>query len=77
MDQAPGPIIANVPPNAASMSDVQMSPPPAIIQSSTTATSAPTMGVHNPARMNSPRTAPVISGIVRPAFGVSGSAMPL
>ena len=66
IDQAPGPIIANVPPKTASVSDIQILAPPATtIHNSTAPTSAPATGVHNPAKMNSPRIAPVISGIIR------------
>ena len=78
MDQAPGPIIANVPPKTISMSDLQVSLSPAkTIQNSMGTTSVPTTGVQSPARMNSPRTAPVISGIIKPALGASSCTMPL
>ena len=78
MDQAPGPISASVPPKTLSVSDIQMSLPPAKrIQNSMGTTNAPAKGVHSPAKMNSPRTAPVVSGIVRPALGASSCTMPL
>lgn len=78
IDQAPGPIIANVPPNAASISDIQISLSPArTIQSSMAATSAPTKGVHRPAKMNKPKTDPVISGIIKPGAGVSNCTIAL
>src|SRR5579864_2187390 len=71
-DQAPGPIIAKVPPKTARVRDIQIFVPPTItIQNSTPATSAPAKGVPKPAKMNSPKIAPVISGITRPAVGAS------
>jgi hypothetical protein len=61
-DHAPGPIIAKVLPKTTSMSGSHMSPPPEkTSHNSTAATSAPATGVHSPARMNSPRTAPQTS----------------
>src|SRR5579872_902944 len=77
-DHAPGPIIANVAPKVASVSDIQrLAAPVTTIHNSTAATSAPVTGVHNPTRMNKPRTAPVISGIIRPAVGVCSRTIPL
>jgi hypothetical protein len=78
IDQAPGPIIANVPPKTASMTEIQISLPPVkTIQSSTAATSAPAIGVQSPTTTNNPRTAPIISGIIRPATGVPSCTIPL
>jgi hypothetical protein len=77
-DHAPGPIIANVAPKVASVSDIQrLAAPVTTIHNSTAATSAPATGVHNPTRMNKPRIAPVISGITRPAVGVCSRTIPL
>jgi hypothetical protein len=71
MDQAPGPIIAEVPLRTANARHIQILVPPATtIQSSTPATSAPAKGVPSPAKMNNPKIAPNISGITRPAVGV-------
>jgi hypothetical protein len=74
IDQAPGPIIANVPPSAAKMVAKDSSAAPVrAIHTCTTATSAPTAGVHNPARINNPKTLPINSGTDRPAAGTLAS----
>jgi hypothetical protein len=65
MDQAPGPIIANVPPRAARIISIDSWPTPAkAIDTCKTATSAPTAGVHNPARINNPKTLPINPGTI-------------
>jgi len=63
IDQAPGPIIANVAPNTATMMEDQISAafahsnhPPAI------ATNVPATGVHRPTKRHVPTTAPNICG---------------
>lgn len=61
IDQAPGPIIASVPPKVARTIEIDVSPPPAKTnQSSSAAVNAPATGVQRPAKTNIPKTAPAI-----------------
>ena len=71
MDQAPGPIIANVPPNDRQheWTSRYHSHPRGQSRARRLRPVLPTKGVHSPAKMNNPSTAPVISGIIRPAAG--------
>ena len=76
IDQAPGPIIANVPPRTARIIDTDSSPAPVkAIHTCTTATSAPTAGVHKPARIKNPRTLPVNSGTIGPTAATPRSTV--
>jgi hypothetical protein len=63
IDQAPGPIIAKVPPRVANMMATnELSGREKATQTSTIATSVPTAGVHKPTRRAIPAPAPIICG---------------
>ena len=63
MDQAPGPTIARLAPNAASMIGGQGFPGlEYAIHASTRTTRTPATGVHKPARRRIPATAPIVRG---------------
>jgi len=65
MDQAPGPIIARVAPRVARTMDIEGPPPPEkTIHSSLAATTAPTTGVHRPARSSIPAPAAIKCGTI-------------
>ena len=68
MDHAPGPIIANVAPDAANIRGIP--PPPALekaIHNSTTAINVPQIGVHKPKSSSIPAPVPIRCGTERDA----------
>lgn len=65
MEQAPGPIIANVVPRVAKTMGIEGLPPPAkTIHSSLAAMTAPATGVHKPTRSSIPAPAAIICGTI-------------
>ena len=65
IDQAPGPIIANVAPRAANISESRgSSTRDKTTHSSTMVTSAPPTGVHKPTRRRIPAPAPMTCGVI-------------
>jgi hypothetical protein len=69
IDQAPGPIIASVPPRTANTTDNSLPAPASAIHPSMITISAPASGVHKPTKINNPSTAPVICGTMGPPTG--------
>ena len=65
MDQAPGPIIANVAPSAANKTDGQrLLELDAMIHTCAIAISIPATGVHSPSNRHVPATALTVSGTI-------------
>jgi hypothetical protein len=63
IDQAPGPIIANVALSVATMTGIQAcTPRERRTQTSIKLTSVPTIGVHRPSKINIDKPAPMTSG---------------
>ena len=61
-DQAPGPIIAKVPPKTANINDISLPFPVIAIHNWKRTTSVPATGVHKPINMNTPNAAPMNCG---------------
>jgi hypothetical protein len=63
IDQAPGPIMANVAPSTANVTeDTGLPPLDQRIHPSAITTSVPATGVHKPTKRNAPATAPTVCG---------------
>lgn len=72
MDQAPGPIMARVPPKVAKSRGIEGSPlPEKTINISRAATIVPATGVHSPTRRRIAAATSVICGAIDPRFDVA------